>query len=409
MNIKLRINGVITLLPKNISPEQLHKSLAPLAQSAELELPPIRIGHGYYLWTIDGEEWKKFSDLSKEEKSVWAELFKERKGRLKTLFAGSPMYESIMTIPSEEFIYVRNHGNKREIALTAWGYKYPNKAPIIDLDTWMDFTEKEQVNIGFLWGDEIIPRVPFTLATEHRMTNEKGWFVCDGKLPVGNTYRVTTLPNKSFDLVVEKGKQDYIFDLTEKALVCIRIICDGAPVANAECEVMFGQTSQHITTGIDGEAHTDFILEHDEYASPLSPQPLCYAKYNDESQQDTPSADRPLLFVFEHTTNIAETEQKTENLEPETPIPSPSEEKEQTLEKRTVRLTLLDYGGNPLQSIPFTIKTKKQGTITLETDDEGHCEIPQEWFTDKEKIRIAFDVTPEYQQTHDIHKKKSKG
>ena len=73
-----------------------------------------------------------------------------------------------------------------------------------------------------------------------------------------------------------------------------------------------------------------------------------------------------------------------------------------------VRFTLLDYGGVPLPDLPFTLTLKKKGALSLKTDANGQCLIPKEWFVNKEKMRVNFTVTPEYQASHDLHDKRKK-
>ena len=73
-----------------------------------------------------------------------------------------------------------------------------------------------------------------------------------------------------------------------------------------------------------------------------------------------------------------------------------------------VKIRLLDYGGCPLPDLPFVLFTKKKGELKLRTDADGCCEVQQDWLTNNEKMRVKFEVTPEYRQTHDIHDGKTK-
>ena len=125
MNIKLRINEVINLLPQ-IAAEQLHKTLSPIAQTVGVMLPPVKIGHGYYLWTLDGDNWESFTKLDTTQKAIIAELYQDKIDALNKHLAGSPLRDKVITIPSEDFIFMRPNGSSYDIALTGWGYKYPN-------------------------------------------------------------------------------------------------------------------------------------------------------------------------------------------------------------------------------------------------------------------------------------------
>lgn len=414
MNIKLRINEVINLLPQ-IAAEQLHKTLSPIAQTVGVVLPPVKIGHGYYLWTLDGDNWQSFTKLDATQKAIIAELYQEKINSLNKHLAGSPLQDKVITIPSEDFIFTRPNGSSYDIALTGWGYKYPNKAPIVSLDTWVKHLDKEAVRIGFKWEDDLLPHFPFTLAGENRSTQENGWFQCDGKLPVGNTYQICTLNETSFNLIVEKNKQDYVYDLTKRGTISIKVLHDGNPVENAACNIAFRNKSANVVTDSTGTANLEIVLEPGADGGAIEPQPVCTVSYNDKTQEKVANPHGVTDFVFESFTEPVVTPEPPAEPEPpivpEPPIePEPPVEPEPPIEpvKETVRITLLDYEGYPLVDMPFTIKTKKKGKVQLTTDNQGRCEIPKEWLTPKEKINVDFDVTPEYQTTHDIHRTKKK-
>lgn len=414
MNIKLRINEVINLLPQ-IAAEQLHKTLSPIAQNVGVVLPPVKIGHGYYLWTLDGDNWQSFTKLDDTQKAIIAELYQEKINSLNKHLAGSPLQDKVITIPSEDFIFTRPNGSSFDIALTGWGYKYPNKAPIVSLDTWVKHLDKEAVRIGFKWEDDLLPHFPFTLVGENRKTQENGWFQCDGKLPVGNTYQISTLNETSFNLVVEKNKQDYVYDLTMRGTISIKVLHDGNPVENAACNIAFRKKSANVVTDSTGTANLEIVLEPGADGGATEPQPVCTVGYNDKNQEKVANPHGVTDFVFESFTEPVVTPEPPAEpvppIVPEPPIePQPPVDPESPTDpvKETVRITLLDYEGFPLTEMPFTIKTKKKGKVQLMTDNQGRCEIPKEWLTPKEKVNVDFDVTPEYQTTHDIHRTKKK-
>lgn len=412
MNIKLRINEVINLLPQ-IAAEQLHKTLSPIAQTVGVMLPPVKIGHGYYLWTLDGDNWESFTKLDTTQKAIIAELYQDKIDALNKHLAGSPLRDKVITIPSEDFIFMRPNGSSYDIALTGWGYKYPNKAPIVSLDTWVKHLDKETVRIGFKWEDDLLPHFPFILVGENRRTQENGWFLCDGKLPVGNTYKISTLNETCFNLVVEKDKQDYVYDLTKRGTISIKVLHDGNPVENAACNIAFRNKTANVITDSTGTANLEIVLEPGADGGATEPQPTCTVSYNEKTQGKAANPNDVTSFVFESFTEPVVIQEPPAEPEPpivpEPPIePQPPVEPEPPIEpvKETVRITLLDYEGFPLIDMPFTIKTKKKGKVQLTTDNKGRCEIPKEWLTPKEKINVDFDVTPEYQKTHDIHRTK---
>lgn len=400
MNIKLQTNKVISLLA-NISPEQLHHILSPLAEETDLTLPPTKIGYGYYQWTLDGEDWVPFSNLNDTQKAIVAEIYQERIKRIKTHLTGSPMQDFALRVPSEEYIFIRNKNDNKgyDIALVAYGYRFPHKAPLVSLDTWVKQTEKESVKIAFTWDNTLLTNFPFLLENENRITNKDGWFVCDGELPTGTSYNICTLNKTCFDLIVEKGKQEYVYDLTKNANISVQIRLDGQPIAGATCKISFRGKTQEITTDNHGTAQLKIALEGGYNGDIVEPQPPCEVTYNNDTQIKIPELGTT-FYLFDHITE-----------EPIVPIQNtpPINKKEPVKqEERKVCFTLLDYEGFPLTEMPFTIKTKRKGTIKLVTDNKGKCEILKEWFTANEKIKVCFDISPEYQNSHNIHNTKKR-
>ena len=90
------------------------------------------------------------------------------------------------------------------------------------------------------------------------------------------------------------------------------------------------------------------------------------------------------------------------------PAPEPEPEPQPEPQPEYVRIRLLDYGGVPMPNLPFTLKLKKKGQVSLTTDDDGCCLVPKDWFTDKEKVRYDINISSEYQKSHDLHDPKKK-
>lgn len=61
-----------------------------------------------------------------------------------------------------------------------------------------------------------------------------------------------------------------------------------------------------------------------------------------------------------------------------------------------------------MPNLPFTLKLKKKGKVSLTTDEDGCCLVPKEWFTDKEKVRYDINISSEYQNSHNLHDSKKK-
>lgn len=484
MNIKLQLGEVRLLIDKRFPIEQISNQLQPIAKQANLIFAEHQVGAGYLQWALPGSDWTAFSKGNEDEKNTIAQLFKERKAQMQGLLQGASIQDAIFSVPSENFIFFRQKGEQWEIALTAWGYKYTNKPFTSELDTWITRQDLQKVNIAFAWAGQNLPAYSFKLSGHTRTTSLDGFMYVDGALPVGSSYSIETLQGQCYTLTVEKGKSDYIFDLTQYCQIEITVYQDGNPLPDYTSEVVFGSNRTTLVTDMTGHSQIRLPLLNDALGQIVTPQPTCIVACGVESQQQIPSKNGDVLsFVFNFRTGI-----------PEPPIPEPPVPSERfvrikvevfkdvkpvanqtckilydgdthivttdkngeaffnlpvkdaasdllqetqtmcevvcedahqskTLEENTANLTfhfdlpkeekpqdpeyvyvqLKDYAGVPLVDMPFQLTTKKKGRVQLQTDHEGNCEVPKDWFTPKEKMKIEFRVSAEYQETHDIH------
>lgn len=409
MNIKLQLGEVQSLFDKRIPIEQISSHLQPIAKQVNLIIAEHQVGAGYLQWSLPGSDWTAFSQGTEAQKSAVAQAYKVRKAQMQATLNGSPLQGIIFSVPSDDFIFFRQNGENWDIALTAWGYKYVDKPSGGELDTYITKQNLQKVNICFTWTGQTFPRFSFKLAGHLRSTSDDGFMHIDGPLPVGSTYNIETTTGRAFTLMVEKGKENYIFDLTQYFQAEITVTHDNAPVAGATCEVNFNGSSTTLTTDADGRSQIQLPLLNDLLGEVAASQPPCVVTCNEETQQQIPAGkDDHLGFHFNTVTEMPPTPEPGPEPEPKPepkpePDPKPEPEPVPEPEPQFVHIQLKDYAGEPLTEMPFYLTTKKQGRIALITDDKGQCKVFKEWFTPKEKMKIDFVVTAEYQQTHDIH------
>lgn len=412
MNVKLYLNEIVRLIDSRVSTEAVHKRLAPLAEQACLGLSMPQAGVGYLQWSLPGNDWKPFPQAAEEEKPVIALLYQQRKEQIMTANKQSPILEAALTIPAENFIYFRKNGTDYDLILVAWGYRYPNQRPCTELNTWIKKAPMQEVRTGFEWDGCLLENYLFYLDNFERKTSADGIFYI-GVMPVGKEFTLRTVSGISFVLKVEQGKADYIFDLTQYAFVDISVRKDNEVLKDCPCEVSFNGNRYQLVTDGTGTALQRIPLVCTPAGELLQPQPACQVTCQSERQEQLPcsNGDR-LAFNFSFQTEKPEEPKKPEQTDPPKPTdtkedPEPPEE-EQAPEPKFVELKLLDYGGYPLMDLDFILVTKKKGEVPLRTDANGVCSVPQEWFTGKEKFKIKFSVSLEYQQTHDLHDVKNK-
>lgn len=401
MNVKLSIRDVVNLFDNEIPLDLIYKQLQPLANNAGLIFSEPKLGSGYLQWNLPGTDWISFADANETQKASVAQEYEKRKDIIRSALNGASIERDLFIMPSEKFIYFRPKEAGWEIAVTAWGHKFPNTGGGGELDTWITKTVLQEVKIAFMWDGNAIPGFAFRLNGMERHTLAHGWYEMDGKLPVGTSYRIEPHTGGAYILTVENGKAEYVYDLTKYVQINITVLKDGIPLNDCNCEVSFNGI-QSVTTGQQGSAMITKLMVCDETGVLRSQQPVCAVFCMGEVQQMTPDADNNVLnFVFRFESEVPK---------PQPPVPAPAPESEPVSdhEPENVHIQLQDYGGFPLPDLDFILSTKKKGAIELRTDSEGVCIVPKEWFTHKERIKVKFKISPEYQEKHDLHDKKIK-
>lgn len=408
MNVKLYLNEIVRLIDSRVPTEAVHKQLAPLAEQACLGLSMPQAGVGYLQWSLPGNDWKPFPQAVEEEKPIIALLYQQRREQMMATNKQSPILEAALTIPAEDFIYFRKNGTDYDIALVAWGYRYPNQRPCKELNTWIEKASVQEVRTGFEWDGCLLKNCLFYLDNFERETSTDGIFYI-GVIPVGKEFTLRTVSGTSFILKVEQGKANYIFDLTQYAFVDICVRKDNEALKDCPCEVSFNGNRYQLVTDGTGSASQRIPLVCTPTGELLLPQPVCQVTCQSERQEQSPCNDGDkLAFNFSFQTEKPEEPGQPGDAEPEKPEAPKKPEEEKPEETTFVELQLLDYGGYPLADLDFTLVTKKKGEVSLRTNVNGVCSVPKEWFTGKEKFKIKFSVSPEYQQTHDLHDVKNK-
>lgn len=396
MNIKYFVDKVEPLLDATIFNDTFKKQVGAAAEREGLLLPMPQIGSGYWQWNLQGDGWRSFAAGSEAEKDLIAREHSMRGANLKTSLKNAPVVDIVLTVPSEECIYFRQQDNRIQIALVAWAFKFHSIPGTRELTTTLSKEDTQDVRIGFMWGEEFLAGFNFKLNGQPRQTASDGFFKADGPLRVGASYPVEIPSGKTFDMTVELGKPDYFYDLSQYFYVDVTVTRDKAPAADMDCTLRYNGQVFNLKT--DGNGVASQRVLHDKclvWQEDGSDE--CVMECGGDVQRQRPSVPgQSISFAFDFTSAV--TIDETES-DPETqPEPKPE----------YVYIYLKDYEGYPLTELDFILKTKSCGDVSLKTDKDGGCIIPKEWMTNKEKFSVSFTITPEYQQTHDIHRVKSK-
>ena len=248
-----------------------------------------RTGPDYLQWNLPGDGWKALSECDPITASEVQRQLDDRLEQLRQRYGDNKaMADMVLTVPSNEFIFYKTEPDgKLKIALTAWGYRYPERIDIKPIDGDLTRTEKEKVQIAFDWDGKHLPNVPFKLKDMLQQTNDSGIFAIHNEIEVGHVIPIV-IAGKEESITVVKGQQLYTFDLTKRFNIEVSVTRDGKPAANTTCKLTFGNKTLELTTDDNGHVNQSLAFEPDR-GKVADPQPECKITCEDQAQSLTPS------------------------------------------------------------------------------------------------------------------------
>jgi len=307
MNIILK-TALVELIIDQPMAQKLHKLINERIAHGNFVFPEREMGAGYYQWKIPGNDWSTFDTLSDEDKSDVAEIFVNKKKQLISSSENVKLVESMFVIPDNKYIYAKKgEDGQWNIAVTAWGLKFPSKPGGGAVSKFITTVAKQNVKIGFLWENKRQPNYPFIFNGWKRTTSDDGFLYLDNSLKVGSECYVVSENQKRFDFTVEKGKEEYVFDLTTYFKAEVTVSMDNNPLDGAECSLEFGKKFFDLVTDAQGRAELEIPFRLDKNGS-ISVQPECVVTYKGEIQSLVPTEqDNHLRFTFGLKTPITPT------------------------------------------------------------------------------------------------------
>lgn len=219
MQIKLPYNEVTPLVKIDYS--QIFDGLKKLLTPEEASIfAPRRAGFGGELqWDLPQDlQWTPVTHANAFDRNEALPLLSAIKAdAAPKLGTKRELVEAVFSVPSPEYIYcARDAQGKIRVMLAAWGYRYP-RVPAIDPLKWRP--EGEQ-NVTLKFIENGVPSV-----TEIDMVFNSGYtkrFATDnnGEISLGTHQPgvkfnfVVPSRNRNFELLVEKGRDLYVYDLT---------------------------------------------------------------------------------------------------------------------------------------------------------------------------------------------------
>lgn len=259
MNICIQRNNIVSVIPPNVSYDQLALALKSLCNASDVHFCRRQVGYDKLLWKLPDDGWTALSVVTPPLQQLVRQHFEDCCQQLIHANRGNvALVEAALSVPSDDFIFFRQQsGGIIEIAVTAWGYKFPKpgggnppKAK------GHPHSERQDVRICFVYDSQRLPDYSFSINDIRRQTSAKGVFEA-GTHSVGTMFPIATDDGSIFTLIVEKGKVLYEFDLTKYFMIEVNVQKGGKPLSNVLCELFYNGRKTSITTGGNGRAEVE--------------------------------------------------------------------------------------------------------------------------------------------------------
>lgn len=344
----------------------------------------------------DDVEYYPYSAATSEEKELIAEcLENSREFVCSNLEKPMPFVSKLFIVPStDQIFWYRDDRGDVDVLLTQWGFQEKaarQDVDIIDILISEPRTIKQsEVTLTFGYSDgSVAESVPFKLeifnnCKQCEADEDARYYV--GRIHDGKTFTVSDENGaQSQNFTVGKGSEyNVVFNL----LTSCRIKVENR---DGECKPGFRLK----VDGSELAADENGVIEISDLL--LTPDKMISVTLltGNGLQQFVPVRDadaNEFTYVLE---------EKKQEVLPPPPPPEPPVEK-------MVTIHLLDYDGEPLPEIPFTIMQKGGKSISGVTGSDGVGMIKAAEFEPGKKYVVKFTVTPEQREKINKAKKSTK-
>lgn len=407
----------------------------------------------------EGNDYHPFTEANDEQRQRISTVLSERRELVeKKLSSRQDLLASLFVVPREEDIFWwEDDQGEMHVKLAAWGFKTLNKNHQVDIIglIFKSYPPKKQVGItlhidysdGKPAAGEVFSLTMFN-NTKSITTNDDGDFYC-GKMFPGQKLTVADDHGQSFEFEVDADESVYnarfnyltsfvvtVFDDQDTLQSGYPLLIDGQQYVTdeqglVEVDDLLLTPDKSITVqGSGNSTPATFTLQRDkgsnqfeyrinaprtgytltvknqlgkvkaDYGLTIDGKPFT----TDENGQVTVSemvyhegleiavkghrsTDETVMFALNADNG---TNQFVYNVTDETP---PSR-------KSNITLTFLDRNKRPLADVDIQVTTKAGKRLTAVTDEKGSVTFPREEFESREKPKIEFVLTKEYQQHH---------
>lgn len=402
---------------------------------------------------------KTYRDASSVEKEEIATYIEEKKMSIMPKMKGMPYANVLFRVPDEgQIFWYRDNVGEMKVILAQWGFAPVANGRDVDLiEVILNLPRpltQMAVKLYAMYSDgEPARNCSFEMTIfNHNMafkTNEEGFYSV-GKMYVGKKFSVKDDKGDQFDFVVTPGQSDYYATFDIETDCTIRVINQfDEPVSNYALNVDGNSYSTDDTGVVEvkglvltkdkkirvmgtGGVSQEYALERDaeqnkfEYRIKVEVMSAYTIKVIDQHNHVKPEYSLVIDGRTETTDatgmirvdNIVWTEglgisvSSAEGVVTNYDIAKDPQDNNFVYHitivppvERKVRIKVLDYDGSILPGIEVFVDTKKHGTISAFTNEEGYATFKADEFEDKEKAKVHFLVSKEYRERKNAEKK----
>lgn len=237
MHIKINTDSIYKRISKDVkSSEQLNNLFKDILTDDENIFASIDFGSGCYVWTLpSGYHWHKLSEATDE--TAVRNILSEKKSLIRRKLGGildSGQLDAVFSVPSDDFIfYSEDESGRINVCLVAWDYQLPAKADVAGGGFKRPVPPSRQdVRLIFKAAGNPVSRYKCLMKTVSNSikeieADENGCLELKG-LSLGYNCIVKSADKKrDFSFVVEEGKNQYVYDVTDELLIEVKVLKDG--------------------------------------------------------------------------------------------------------------------------------------------------------------------------------------
>lgn len=298
-----------------------------------------KVGAGFYQWILPGEGWICLSEADELDAVDVRKQLAEKKSAIRAQLLNNPKIniDNIFTTPGDEYVFFKIKDNCLDVKLAAWDYKFPTMGPgksVVISGPKVPIKQKVVlvfIEAGQSAGERVFSYKTYSGRAKEAVTDENGRFSM-GDLLVGKSYGIFVKGLAApITLIPEKGKEEYIIDMTLPYRLNVRVLKDGSPVDNHHVMINYMGNLIELYT-INGETSTEL---------PYNDVSTCLVAIEDEQ--------RRIQLLYPQTEVIFELETKYSN----------------------INLTI-NRNGRPVVGANFLISYDNQ-TYNIVSDINGHA------------------------------------